>query len=198
MEVCGRDGYGESKGGDLAEGVNAGVGASGTLRKDGFAGDALDCLSECPLDGRQVWLNLPAVVGRSVVGEGGLPVRHGLIWTVSRLVGWERLRAISWAGLARGDGGVDCGSAGTIDEESVEAMAKRLIYLRHRTRERIFTGDVGNEASNGCVSVLSLNIALISVVVEAGRIRRSLPVSGKSSRSVFKSRWEGAARLSKN
>jgi hypothetical protein len=80
---------------------------------------------------------------------------------------------------ACGDGGGDCGSAGTNDGEAVETMAKRLIYLRHRTREQIFTGDVGNEASNGCVSVLSLNIALIGVVVEAGRIRRSLPVSWK-------------------
>jgi hypothetical protein len=29
-------------------------------------------------------LNLPSVVGGSVVGEDDLPVRHGMIWTVSR------------------------------------------------------------------------------------------------------------------
>ncbi len=77
MEVCGRDGDGEGEGGDLAEGVNASVGAARALGKDGFACDTVDCLGECALNGRQVGLNLPAVVGCSVVGEGGLPVRHG-------------------------------------------------------------------------------------------------------------------------
>ncbi len=81
-------GDGEGEGGDLGEGVDAGVGAAGALGEDGFAGDAVDCLGECALDGGQAGLNLPAVVGGSVVGEDGLPVRHGLLWTVSRLVGW--------------------------------------------------------------------------------------------------------------
>jgi hypothetical protein len=72
--------------------VNAGIGAAGALGKDGLSGDTVDCLRECALDGRQVRLNLPAVVGSSVVGEDGLPVRHGLLWTVSRLAGWGRLQ----------------------------------------------------------------------------------------------------------
>jgi hypothetical protein len=89
VKVCCGDRDGEGEGGDLTEGMDAGVGAARALGKDGLAGDTMDCLRECTLDGWQVGLNLPAVVGSSVVGEDGLPVRHGLLWTVSRLVGWR-------------------------------------------------------------------------------------------------------------
>ena len=77
MEVGGGDGDGEGEGGDLGEGVDAGVGAAGALREDGFAGDAVDGLGESALDGGEVGLDLPTVVGGSVVGEDELPVRHG-------------------------------------------------------------------------------------------------------------------------
>ena len=59
------------------EGVDAGVGAAGALGEDGFAGDAMDGVGERALDGGEVGLDLPAVVGGSVVGEDELPVRHG-------------------------------------------------------------------------------------------------------------------------
>jgi len=36
------------------------------------------------LDGREVRLHLPSVVGRSVVGESELPVRHGPVRTVTQ------------------------------------------------------------------------------------------------------------------
>ena len=42
----------------------------------------MDDLSEGALDGGEVGLDLPTVVGGSVVGESELPVRHGLIGTV--------------------------------------------------------------------------------------------------------------------
>jgi hypothetical protein len=87
MEVRGGDGDGEGEGGDLGEGVNAGVGAAGALGEDGFAGDAMDGLGERALYGGERRLDLPAVVGGSVVGQDCLPVRHGLLWTVSRLRG---------------------------------------------------------------------------------------------------------------
>ena len=77
MEVGGGDGYGEGEGGDLGEGVDAGVGAAGALGKDSFSGDMVDCLRESALDGGEVGLDLPTVVGGSVVSEDELPVRHG-------------------------------------------------------------------------------------------------------------------------
>jgi len=78
VEVGGGDRNVEREGGDLAESVNAGVGAAGALREDGFAGDAVDGLGEGSLYGGQIGLDLPAVVGGSVVGEDRFPVRHGL------------------------------------------------------------------------------------------------------------------------
>ena len=77
MEVGSGDGRGDGEGGDLGQGVDASVGAAGALREDRFAGDAVDRLCEGALDGGKVGLNLPAVVGGSVVGENELPVRHG-------------------------------------------------------------------------------------------------------------------------
>ena len=64
----------EKEAGDLAEGVDAGVGASGALREDGFPGDVADGFGESALDGWERRLDLPAVEGGAVVGEGELPV----------------------------------------------------------------------------------------------------------------------------
>ena len=87
MKVGRGDGDGEREGRDLGEGVDPGVGAAGALGEDGFAGNAVDGVGEGALDGGEVGLNLPSVVGGSVVGEDDLPVRHGMIWTVSRWQG---------------------------------------------------------------------------------------------------------------
>ena len=91
MKICGGNGDGERKGGDLSERVNAGVGAAGALGEDGFAGDVVDGAGEGALNGGEVGLDLPAVVGRSVVGEGCFPVRHGDVRTVSRRLAHCRL-----------------------------------------------------------------------------------------------------------
>ena len=88
VEVGGGDGDGEREGGDLGEGVDSGVGAAGALREDGLSGDALDGLGEGALHGGEIGLDLPAVVGGSVVGESGFPVRHGDVRTVSRVARW--------------------------------------------------------------------------------------------------------------
>ena len=64
----------EKEAGDLAEGVDAGVGASGALRERGFAGDAADGGLEFALDGALAGLDLPAAEIGAVVGEGELPV----------------------------------------------------------------------------------------------------------------------------
>ena len=90
VEIGGGDGDGEGEGGYLGEGVDAGVGASGALGEDGFAGDATDGLGKCALNGGESGLDLPAVVGSSVVGQSDLPVSHALLWTVSRL-GWTQV-----------------------------------------------------------------------------------------------------------
>ncbi len=59
----------EGEGGDLGEGVDAGVGAAGALGEDGFSGDVVDGVGEGALDGGEIGLDLPAVEGGSVVGE---------------------------------------------------------------------------------------------------------------------------------
>ncbi len=76
MQVGHGDGDGESEGGNLGEGVNAGVSAARALGEYGFAGDAMDGLRESALYGGDVGLDLPTVVWGSVVGEDDLPVRH--------------------------------------------------------------------------------------------------------------------------
>ena len=76
VKIVGRDGNSEGEGGDLSEGVDAGIGAARALREDRLAGDAMDCACEGSLDGGEIGLDLPPVVGSSVVGEGELPV-HG-------------------------------------------------------------------------------------------------------------------------
>jgi len=84
VEVCRRDGRVEREGGYLRESVDSGVGAAGALREDGFAGDAVDGFGERALHGGEIGLDLPSVVGRSVVGECELPVRHGAVRTVTQ------------------------------------------------------------------------------------------------------------------
>ena len=69
-EVGGGNGAGGLKGCDLGEGVNAGVGASGALGQELFSGEALDGFGESSLDGGLAGLDLPAVKGGAVVGEG--------------------------------------------------------------------------------------------------------------------------------
>ena len=57
-----RRGWGNrGEGGDLREGVDAGVGAAGALGEDGFAGEVEDGFGERSLDGGEAGLYLPAV-----------------------------------------------------------------------------------------------------------------------------------------
>lgn len=77
VEVGGRDGGGESEGGNLAQGVDSSIGTTGALGKDALADGALDGVCEHTLDGVQAGLDLPSTVGGSIVGEGELPVHHG-------------------------------------------------------------------------------------------------------------------------
>jgi hypothetical protein len=84
MEIGGGDRRGQGEGGDLGKGMDTGVGAAGALGEDALAGGVVDGLGEHALNGGQVGLHLPSVVGRSVVGEGELPVSHAVLWTVSR------------------------------------------------------------------------------------------------------------------
>ena len=77
VKVGGGDWDGEGEGGDLGECVDSCVGAAGALGKNGFAGDAVDGVGEGALDGGEIGLDLPTVIGGSVVGEDELPVRHG-------------------------------------------------------------------------------------------------------------------------
>ena len=76
IEVDGGDGRGEGEAGDLGEGVDASVGAAGALGQNALASDAEEGVGEQALNGRKVRLDLPAVVGRAVVGEDELEVGH--------------------------------------------------------------------------------------------------------------------------
>jgi hypothetical protein len=76
LEVDGGDGRGEGEAGDLGESVDAGVSATGALGQNALSGDAEEGVGEQTLDGRQDGLDLPAVVGRAVVGEDELEVGH--------------------------------------------------------------------------------------------------------------------------
>ena len=64
-------------GGDLGEGVDAGVGAAAALRERLLAGDARDRVGKRALDGGAAGLHLPAGEGRAVVRDGELPVLRG-------------------------------------------------------------------------------------------------------------------------
>ena len=55
---------------DLAERVNAGIGAAGAVDGDRFLGDLAEDVVEGALDGGQAGLELPAVEVRAVVGDG--------------------------------------------------------------------------------------------------------------------------------
>ena len=69
-EVCDRNGAGGLKGRDLGEGMDAGVGASGALGQKLLSGEALDGLRQGTLDGGLAGLDLPAVKGGAIIGEG--------------------------------------------------------------------------------------------------------------------------------
>jgi hypothetical protein len=84
VQVGVRDWGLDGEGGDLGEGVDAGVGSSGALREDALAYGAVDGVGEEALNGWQAGLNLPSIEGCAVVGESELPVRHALLCTVTR------------------------------------------------------------------------------------------------------------------
>jgi len=106
-EVSGGNGGGQGEGGDLAEGVDAGVGAARALGQDALLGDAVKGVAEGALDGGQSRLDLPAMVGGSVVGEGKFPVGHdpldGITGSASSGRFISRRLAASYAGRI-GDG----------------------------------------------------------------------------------------------
>ena len=76
-QVGGRDVGGEGEAGNLAEGVDAGVGAAGALGEDVLVEDGAQGGGESSLDGREAGLDLPAVEAGAVVGQLELPVGHG-------------------------------------------------------------------------------------------------------------------------
>ena len=69
-EVGGGNGAGSLKGRHLGEGMDSSIGASRALRQELFSGEACDGVGQSSLNGWLAGLNLPAVKGRSVVGEG--------------------------------------------------------------------------------------------------------------------------------
>ena len=69
----------QGEAGDLPERMNAGVGAARALGEDGFAGDVEEGAGERSLDCGKPGLHLPSMEGGAVVGEGKLPVRHGVL-----------------------------------------------------------------------------------------------------------------------
>ena len=83
-DVGGGNGAGGLKGCDLGERVHAGVGASGALGQKLFSGEALDGVGESSLDGGLAGLDLPAVKGGAVIGEGEFEVRSSRVSKVSR------------------------------------------------------------------------------------------------------------------
>lgn len=62
--------------GDLAEGVDAGVGASGAVETDRFFGDFPKGFFDEFLDGNAVGLNLPTGEGSAVIGDGEFEVHY--------------------------------------------------------------------------------------------------------------------------
>ena len=75
-EVGWGNGRGEGDAGNLSEGVDASVRAAGALRENGFSGDVAEGCGKGALDGGEVGLDLPAVEGGTVVGEGEFPALH--------------------------------------------------------------------------------------------------------------------------
>jgi hypothetical protein len=76
VEIQGRDGGFERKGGNLGEGVDTRVGAARALGEDCFASDAVESLGEDSLNGGESWLDLPAIKGGAVVSKDGFPELH--------------------------------------------------------------------------------------------------------------------------
>ena len=62
--------------GDLAERVDAGIGAAGALDHDGLAGEGGDRLLDRLLHGAAVLLALPADEGAAVIFDGELVAGH--------------------------------------------------------------------------------------------------------------------------
>ena len=62
--------------GDLREGMDAGIGAACAVDEDFFLGDLAGGFSDGALDGRLAGLDLPAVEGGAVVGDGEFEVAH--------------------------------------------------------------------------------------------------------------------------
>ncbi len=80
QQAGGGYGCGEIEACDLAEGVDTGVGAAGTLRKHGFAGDVVDRGGERALDCNERGLDLPTVEVGAVVRQDEFPALHFVVW----------------------------------------------------------------------------------------------------------------------
>jgi hypothetical protein len=87
-EICRGDAGGEGERGDLAKSMDTCVGATGALGQDALAGDAVKSIAQSALDGGQAGLDLPAMIGGSVVGEGELPVGHDALDGIT-LTAWS-------------------------------------------------------------------------------------------------------------
>ena len=61
---------------DLGESVDAGVGAACAMDEDFFLGDLAGGFGDGALDGRLAGLDLPAMEGGAVVGDGEFEVAH--------------------------------------------------------------------------------------------------------------------------
>jgi len=61
---------------DLSEGVDAGIGAACAVDEDFFLGDLAGGFGDGALDSRLAGLDLPAVEGGAVVGNGEFEVAH--------------------------------------------------------------------------------------------------------------------------
>ena len=64
--------------GDLAECMDAGIGASGTLHRHLLAAESLDRLLKCGLHRVLAGLALPARIRRAVIFDGELETGHGV------------------------------------------------------------------------------------------------------------------------
>ena len=69
VEGVHREVFGRIEVSDLAEGVDAGVGASGTAETDRFFGDFLEGFFNEFLDGDAIGLNLPTGEGSAVISD---------------------------------------------------------------------------------------------------------------------------------
>ena len=102
------------KGGDLREGVDSGIGASGTLREQTLRGETLNGVGERALNCGLAGLDLPSVEGGAVIGESEFESswRHGRWAVPCRVKGgefWEQSQwkrevdvRSKWRGVAEG------------------------------------------------------------------------------------------------